>query len=760
MKLENTLKKILIVGIFLIPFISLVVASGISVSSAEYGMAKFLGNVLTMPFVSGMFFPFITGKNFIFRIIVEVLLGVYIILAYRNSTYRPKKTFILTALISFISIIAIADIFGADPYRSFWSNYERMEGFIGLLHLFAYFLITTAVLNTEKLWKRFFNMSLFVSIIIGVYGLFQLSGALVINQGGARVDGTFGNATYLAIYNLFNIFIAAFLLSKSWRWVSSRVFYIATIALNVFMLFYTASRGVILGLLGGAIVSAFLIALFERKNLKTRNWSIGILVAIAILISGFISIKETSFVKNSEVLSRLATISIEGGSARFMVWNMAIKGFKENPILGWGQENFNFVFNKYYDPGMYAQEQWFDRAHNIFFDWLIAGGVLGLVAYLSLFASAFYLLWVKDRDMSVTGKSILTGLLVGYFFQNLFVFDNIMSYVMFFSVLGYIHSSNNRSTDEGVIKKIKKVFSHDHSNKNRLSNVLVAPATILLVIFSLYFVNYKPIVANRTIIKALTPSKDGVEQNLNLFKKAIAYNSFGNQEAREQLQRVTFAVARTPDVSEDLKNRFIDFTDTQMKLKIEASPNDARHHLFYAIFLDGFGRFNDAMIHFNKALELSPNKQQIYFDMTNSYLKREDIKKALELAKTAYFLDTNYEQARIIYAVVSIFNGDESLASELLLPVPKNTILNDDRFIQAYASIGNYSKIIDIWKERIKGNPENKQYRLSLAASYLNNGQREKAIQEIIDIIKDNPEFEKQGQYYINEIRAGRTPSN
>ena len=112
---------------------------------------------------------------------------------------------------------------------------------------------------------------------------------------------------------------------------------------------------------------------------------------------------------------------------------MAYQGFKERPALGWGQENFNYVFNKYYNPKMYDQEQWFDRTHNVFFDWLVAGGALGILSYLSIFFAVIYSLWKRNgSNLSIAEESILTGLLVGYFFQNLFVFDNVTSYILFF----------------------------------------------------------------------------------------------------------------------------------------------------------------------------------------------------------------------------------------------------------------------------------------------------------------------------------------
>src|SRR3989344_566891 len=104
--------------------------------------------VLFLPlYVSdSMFFPFITGKNFAFRIIVELITGAWIILALRVPPYRPKKSLILYTLGAFVGVMAVADVLSENPFKSFWSNYERMEGFVGLMHVFAYFLVAGTVL--------------------------------------------------------------------------------------------------------------------------------------------------------------------------------------------------------------------------------------------------------------------------------------------------------------------------------------------------------------------------------------------------------------------------------------------------------------------------------------------------------------------------------------------------------------------------------------------------------------------------------------
>lgn len=44
---------------------------------------------------NAMFFPYITGKNFGFRILVEVALMCWLILMLTDKSFRPKKTLLL-----------------------------------------------------------------------------------------------------------------------------------------------------------------------------------------------------------------------------------------------------------------------------------------------------------------------------------------------------------------------------------------------------------------------------------------------------------------------------------------------------------------------------------------------------------------------------------------------------------------------------------------------------------------------------------------
>lgn len=729
----------------------------------QYGILGGLFAVLFLPLYvpETLFFPFITGKNFAFRIIVEILFGAWIVLALRASEFRPARSVILYGVVALTLVMAIATALSENPFKSFWSNYERMEGYITLLHLFAYFLVAGSMVRSEKLWERFFQVSLIANVILLGYGALQLLGKLPINQGGARVDATFGNTTYFAVYLLFHIFLAAFLAlrlpdrqagPRGAFWM--RYIYGAIILADMFMLYYTATRGAILGLLGGVMLTTILIALFERNNTVLRKGAVGVLVAALLVPAAIFAFRDAEWVRGNQVLNRFASISLQETTtkSRFMVWNMAWQGFKERPVFGWGQESFNFVFNKYYDPRMYEQEPWFDRAHNVFLDWLIAGGILGLLAYLSLFGGALYLIWRREHEFSLAEKSVLTGLLAAYFFHNLFVFDNLLSYVLFFSLLAFLHARHT----EGPLLRLRP--GAGAAPGRSAAAVIIPPVVLVGTILVLYAANYHPLMANRTLINALKPKED-IQQNLESFKQVIARDSLGTSEAREQLSLVASQVVNAA-FPENVKRGFAELAVSEMGLQTEWVPNDARYQLFTGALLNKFGRYRDALPYLLKAAELSPRKQQIYFELVTSYLNLNDYKTAVDVSRTAYELEPRYDDAAFIYATALIYAGDVAEAEKILALIEerRGSGIYDERVLKALVETKRYERALRMLEEKVAADPENAQRRLSLAALYVEMGKRTRAIEELQKVIAQNPSFKDQGEYYIREIRAGRNP--
>ncbi len=728
MNLTKILRWLVIGGLFIIPFTPLFVTSS-------------------------FFFPFITGKAFFFRIVVEIIAAAWIILALLEAKYRPQRSFILWTALTFLVVITLATIFSVNPGRSFWSNFERMEGLVTHLPLFLYFLVATSVLSVSNLWRRFFQTSLGVSVIVAFYGIFQLLGFLTINQGGVRLDATFGNATYLAIYMVFHIFLAAwFFIGANKRW--EKVVYGLIALLELVILYYTATRGAILGLIAGALVTLAILA--WRSRGKARKVSLGVIAAIIILIGVFIAAKDLPMIKNNPVLGRFASISTTETTtqSRFIIWQMGWQGFKENPILGWGPENYNLVFNKYYDARLWRQEQWFDRSHNIIFDWLIAAGLLGLLSYLAILVSAWWT--IKKTSLSLKEKGIFSGLLVAYFVHNFFVFDNLVSYIMFFSVLAFLASLATGKRAELPNQK-----------KLNLGIVSIASVAVIVVFLgAFYLVNAKPILTNRELMKAMTPApinnaeeaKAMVADRLSHFQKAVNYNTFGTSEVREQLVQWTIQVASSPIVANDQKDVVAKYAFEQLSKQITETPDDARYQVFVGLFLNALNQKDAAVVQFNKALTLSPNKPTILLEIARAEASNNHMKAALVAAKQALDLDDSNTTARTLYAALLIYNGDLKTADQVLTDGFGSTIVNDDTILNAYADARLFNRVLDIWKLKTETNPNVMQNWVSLAAAYLSVGERAKSIEALEKAVTVNPDFRAEADKYISDIKSGLNP--
>ncbi len=722
---KNILKYSVWAGLFLVPFIPFLVPSG-------------------------MFFPFISGKGFSFRILTEVVFGLFLMLAFVNAEYRPKLSWITKAVLFFTASIFIADLLSVNPSKSLWSNYERMEGFVLIFHLMLYYIVASTVFNTSKLWDYFFNVTIVASVLASFYGMLQIMGYLTINQGGVRVDATFGNATYFAIYLVFHIFLCLYMLIDSAKPKWLRWLYGIAAVFELIVLYFTATRGAILGLIGGLAITGIILIWKERENRVYRKIGFAVLGSIVVLVGLFISVRNTAFVHNSPVLVRFASLGPTEvkTQGRYFVWPMALKGFAEKPIFGWGQESFNYVFNKYYDPRMYAQEQWFDRTHDVFLDWLISGGIVGFGAYASMYVALFYYIWRKKSPFTLTERSVFTGMMAAYIFHNIFVFDNLISYIMFFSILGFVHS---RAVEETVSEGVfyTKRFSQE------VLCYMIAPAALVITLAGIYFINIPAISANSTLIQAMTPQKGGVDENLALFNKVFAYDSFGTPEATEQVVQIASQVSAA-NVSQVSKDAFYELAKKKVEERISETPHDARYLVFAGSFFNRFGRYDDAIKYLEKALIESPKKQTIYFEISSSYLGKGDQAKMAEYIKKGYDLEPNAPESQILYLISAIYTKNQGLIKTLMETLDQNRIISDNRVVQAFLSIGDYNSVIAILTARVQKDPNNLQSNIDLASLYANLGQKQKAIDIVKLMIEKHPEFKADGESAIKQLQTSK----
>ncbi|MBV9349517.1 MAG: O-antigen ligase family protein [Patescibacteria group bacterium] len=727
-----------------------------------------IGGILVIFFIplfvaNSLFFPFITGKGFAFRILVEIVFALWLILALRDPSARPGKSLLVYAVGAFLLGIGVADIFAVNPDKAFWSNFERMEGWVTIAHLAAYFFVAASVFNTEKSWKVLWNTTIIVSVIESIQGIRQLLHYAPINQGGVRLDGTFGNATYLAIYMLFSFFITLLMFvwtrGKNSTATMLGAWYGLAMLLQVVMVFYTATRGTILGLIGGLFIAGLTFLFTAKENKALRKWGIGAVIAIVLLSGGFIAIRNAPFVQQNEVLGRLAGIAtpqslLEQGTTRFAIWQMAWKGFLERPIFGWGQEGFNYVFNQNYQPSLYSQEAWFDRAHDEFLDWLVATGIVGFLLYVSLFALAFWYLWRPRNNFTALERGLFTGLLAGYAFHNLFVFDNLVSYIFFFTILAYLAFRSRPAV--AALSKNQQAPAPMRISKS--AERITSPLIIVLMGIILYFVNVPGIATASDIIQGLTPHSEGITANFDYFQKAVARagnGGLGLQEVREQLVQFALQVKQLNAGDAAFQAKVLQYAEDQMVAQVAASPKDARIRVFFGSYLHQIGKLDEARTQLLAAHDLSPNKQAILFELGSLELDAGNTALGLKWLKEAYDLDPSYDTAVLDYAAGEIRSGDSASAASMLMPRFHTVTPDDDAILTAYLSVKDYKDALAILKARVAKNPNDYQAHVVLAAGYLQSGDRADAIAELKKAIDLNEAFAPQGQAYINQIQSG-----
>lgn len=709
--------------------------------------------VLFIPLIIDLrfFFPFVAPKTTLFRIIVEIIFAAYLFLIISHSKYRPRISALTIAVTLFLAVFILASFTGINLERSFWSTYERMTGIFTMLHLYALFIILSSVFNRRDDWEKFLGASVIAGVFLSIY---VLRGSEVSTRGG----GTIGNTSFMGAYLLFDVFFAIilflsnFLKREGWSpfW---QIFSGVSLLIMLPALLTSTAQGAIASFFLGLFLLTLGRLIFSNKKLLKRL-AIGIILASIIL--GIISVLfQPTFVKDK----------MEGPlymmQARFAVWEGGLKGFLERPILGWGPENFNVVFLKYFNPcmslGECGAEVWFDRVHNIIFDTLATTGIFGLLSYLSIFVVAIYgLLMAASRAAGTKNVFIPLGLgalLIVYFIQNLLVFDMINTYLVFFLSLGFISL---------IIQKPK---DFQEETTTRSINPILGLAVISVIAYLLWWGNIKPMMANRYIIKSI--GTQYVDQAVLFFQQSLS-SSMNKYEAREHFTQRMVRAAAQQDMAENVRpalQKALDAAEVEMEKSIEENSLDFRHYLFLGELYVNSHRFSGdtkklerAQAVSERAVELSPTNQQGYWQLAEVLVGQGKIGEAIPLLKKAAELEPRVGRSHWYLALAYKIAGDYQSAKEAIIEAEENgfylkdNLDNLQRVIDIFQAIGDDNALVTFYLKEIELDPGNTRFWALLAASYANLGQYDKAREAAQRAIELNPDMAPQVERFLKSL--------
>lgn len=709
-----------------------------------------ISTLFAVPFLplyvaNGLFFPFITGKAFAFRILAVIAAGAYVLLMVLDRRYRPGFSWILATFAAFVAWMSIANILGVHPEKAFWSNFERMEGWVTIAHLLLFFIVASSVLAVEKLWRKWWLYFLSVAALVCGYGLIQIMGLAQIHQGGVRVDASFGNAIYLAVYLMFCILIAAWLALGSKGVVRNLLIGFCVLAATI--LFFTASRGALIGLFAGAGAGASLWLILSRKEWMVKGGgrsarvALGILIGLVALTGAFFLARDTAFVQNEPALARLSTLFSlsEELKVRLTLWDMALQGVAEDPLTGWGQEGFNQIFNKYYDPSLYKQEPWFDRVHNTYLDWLVAGGVPALALFLMLLALTLFAI-LRAPGWSRAERAILAGALIAYAVQAIVVFDNLFSYIPLVMLLAMAHAQSARP--------LRRLDTLPEAGSTA---PFVASGIVVATIATLWVVNVPHIRAAGHLVYAITPRQD-VTESLGYFKAALADKSFASQEIREQLAQFASATAASAAVPDQIKEETAALAVAEMAKEVEKVQNDARLRMQYTLALEAAGLKEEALAQVAKAIELSPRKQVLRVSYGYKLIELGHIEEGREALLTAYRLDPSFEDVAISSAAGIILSGDVVGGKALLVEAVGTTTPHSPALFYAYYQTKQWNELVAVGRAAVTASNGSAEARYRLAQALAAAGRFNESRVEIEQTMEAFPETQQIGERLLREI--------
>ncbi len=694
--------------------------------------------------IPDLIFPYISGKNFAFRIIIEFSLAMYIPLSIGFKEYRPSVTPILLSILFFTFIVGIADLFGVNPYKSFLSNYERMEGYITLLHLTLLFILLQSLFKARKDWKIFFNLFVLCSVIVSIYTIINpipMKVTALSEQYVGRFYGTLGNPPFLASYLILIVFLGFMLICTTKRRIF-RLIYTLAILLDLIVIYFTASRAAILGVIGGVIF--FLIAWFYliKGDLK-KSFAVIILFVIISSVLLILINEKSSFITESRIYQRFANISSDPSvMSRVETWRMAWNAFEKRPILGWGQENFIAIYTVNKLPFTSRALEFMDRAHNIFIDWIINAGIIGLISFLTIFFLSFNTLYRRFRGgrlRIVEYITLLTAFLV-YFIQNLFTFDTISTYLIIYTLFAYVDTMDN-----------DKVKGDDKKKTKYIPFILIV--TISLFLYTSYFLNFKPAKQGflyRQILGSRLDEYPSYEQLLTKLNNILSYKSLADSYIRRQMIYISTHIVKKKRFNKLKAEEFINRTLDEAEKELQIEGENLEKASLIIKFYYEIAKVNPLFIPRLESLiknymTVNPGYEWLYFELADVYFLKGDYEASWKVVKDMTAKDLFNEEKQFKLLLASIFASKENDIKKALdvikmvrvskknmkEPFDRGLYLTESEIYlmaQAYLKKGRFLNALEYYNKLITLSPRDALYHFDTAMIYLAIGDKEMAV--------------------------------
>ncbi len=300
---------------------------------------------------------------------------------------------------------------------------------MGLVAVFGILAILSFVLYyrqhiTGELFEFIMNCIIVLSVFAALYGLIEYIGILnkfdidqleiiIFNRPQDRINSVFFNANYYAMMIEFFVCITFYKILKIKDIkVNYKKFcyYLAVIAINLFMLLLTACRTAWPALAAGVLV----ILIIDKQYKACLAIMAGVILACVY------------FVFNPSKFPRVDNIIAYFGT-RQGIWDVAIANIKTHPLFGEGPMTYWHIYKAYNGHPT-------EHAHSIYLDPLLCFGIIGILTILPFIIEnikRLYRLWKTQIDKT------LVALIIS--FTVMIFVHGMLDYTIFFVQTGFLY---------------------------------------------------------------------------------------------------------------------------------------------------------------------------------------------------------------------------------------------------------------------------------------------------------------------------------
>ncbi len=612
-------------------------------------MRSFLAYILLLLVVvplivdSTVLFPFITGKALLIRLVVMLVFAIMAGLMWYSSRFREeissrivvlRRSPLVWVVCVFVALYVLSAIFAVFPFRALLGNIERAEGMVGMLSFFGVFVGALLVFR-QKEWRLFLQLSLIVGAVLAGHALLQFL------DGISRPSSYLGNPIYLAQYFLFALFAAFLIIQQSSRRSFWRIAGVVMIPILIGGIFLTETRGVIAGIMLATLIAvAYVLWRIRSRNIlgySAKTWAVVALLVVVGLGGLWYATHSAAFWQNIPGMGRLSNFSFDDPTLKTRLFSIGVAMSAINPanegisrfLIGWGPENFFIAHNKYYNPLHFRYEtKWFDRAHNKLLDVLVMNGVVGLAVYLLLWGVFVWTILKRIRPMMVTSVFLWFG--IAYFVQNIFVFDSIATYPLWFFVLAYVVFLTSPKGDSSNLRDVRGA---------RFSAVVISMAAIWYAI--VFFAITMPGYLQMRLYSSLINSRN-IEVIMDGIDDVLSPYTYVQEDIRSQ-----FLDLARKSVSKDSKLAPLLFKAVNaMEELVEREPYNPRLFIMLGDTYHNIKTVSDdekiidrAQRHFEAAARLAPRRQDMEYVVALVNVTQGNTEEALAHAYNLIALD-------------------------------------------------------------------------------------------------------------------------